>query len=424
MRLRSGFYLPSDADSTEPTMTTNDPQGSHSGGDHVERTEAERGPSDRLQTAVVAKRVPLTKRNLTMFEHATRGEDAGAELPLNCSDPYHPPSELSAYLDSDYAASVTDVAFGSALRERNIHFDSDFKLPQDHSDQVALLEMDRASQPPHPDDHDKYGTRLSLAANVETLRIHAFKMLTNGPHSLSPEDYIESHDDKWYEVENHLTKGLAPPQPDYYESFCLKQYPDDAREALGPNLAPSNTMSAMPTFSVEQQHRAGNLYNAEQKAAYTGAVMVRAAYKRHLYLGQPTEEFLNKTQALTAVFNGESLWIYGNHATAASDDPDVSDPDSLHYHQYLLCNTSLLHPAGYSDGCKFIRNAQDWSRRRANKTRALINRFVDSRLTPVTVPQNNDGREPLRKRGRLSDVPTKQTVHRKPKQNGTKAGRY
>jgi hypothetical protein len=53
---------------------------------------------------------------------------------------------------------------------------------------------------------------------------------------------------EWTRVTPH--KGLPPAKPDYFESFTVDQYPQEAPDTLD-WIRPSKSVFAMPTFSVE-----------------------------------------------------------------------------------------------------------------------------------------------------------------------------
>jgi hypothetical protein len=261
------------------------------------------------------------------------------------------------------------------LHGKNVHLDSaDGERPRDFEYQAVQIESDRHSEAPD-DTYEEYRRRVSLASDQDALRLHVFPMLPKSPSSSGAIGYSAFGNDPWTLVKNHVTDGFLAPKPDYCESFNIEQYPGDALARLGADIRASDGQHfTIPRLCVQHRDRHSNMFNGQQRAAYQGAVMVNAAWEQHQFLNKPPEEFLNVTQAFTAMFTGKLLIIYGNYMTAPDN---VLDPKSFHYHQYPLYSATLDDPKGYLNGRKLIRNAQDGARELASWTKDAIRNFVD-----------------------------------------------
>ena len=140
----------------------------------------------------------------------------------------------------------------------------------------------------------------------------------------------------------------------------------------------------MPTFCVEWKGPDGIMPSAEKQCAYDGALMVDAAYDAHKYMNKDPIEFLNKTQALTVALNGEYVHFYGNHV--------VEKSSSLEYHQY----PSQIHKPrdslkDFKETHRSVRNAQDWSRKRATRTKDDLHAYAQAKeVVPTILPRPID----------------------------------
>ncbi|KAL9045670.1 MAG: hypothetical protein Q9214_001322, partial [Letrouitia sp. 1 TL-2023] len=190
--------------------------------------------------------------------------------------------------------------------------------------------------------------------------------------------YTANYNFQWTEVETPLTYGLSDAKPDISESYRWDQYPIEACEALGGSLIPTQYGGAMPTLCVEWKGPEGTMLSAEKQCAYNGALMVEAAGHIHEYMMKDLADFLHKTQALTLALNGEYIHLYSNHA--------IVKASSFEYHQYPL---HIYKPRDslndFKETYRSIRNAQDWARHRATRTKDDLHAFINSKVAASTM---------------------------------------
>ena len=134
----------------------------------------------------------------------------------------------------------------------------------------------------------------------------------------------------------------------------------------------------MPILCVEWKGSDGTMLSAEKQCTYDGAFMVEAACHIREYMIKDLAGFLHKTQALTLALNGEYVHLYGNHA--------IVKGSSFEYHQYPL---HIYKPRDslkdLKETYRSIRNAQDWARHRATRTKDDLHAFTNSKVTASTI---------------------------------------
>ena len=241
------------------------------------------------------------------------------------------------------------------------------------------------------EDYDEYIGQLELADNELSVQSNAWPLLSKPPRCSKTEGYTANYNFQWTEVEGPLTFGLSDAKPDISESYRWEQYPSDACEALGGAIAPTHHTAAMPTLCVEWRGPSGPMPSAEEQCAYDGALMANAAYDAHNYMDKDPAEFFGKTQALTVALNGRSVDLYGNHV--------VKKASGLEYHQYSLGNHQPRNsPKEFKETRKRIRNAQDWARERATRTKDDLHTYtpakeVASSILPEPIDEAKDSKE-------------------------------
>ena len=274
-------------------------------------------------------------------------------------------------LTSTSTTTATDKGFGIQLNNNCIFYGHcKTKQPEDIVAVKEYLSTVRESKSPEPDEEDfeRYINEVECCENEASLQSDVWYLLAKHPIFNNTPGYRANYNFQWTEVESALTFRLSDAKPDISESFRRHQYPPDACEALGGALAPTQYNAAMPTLCVEWKGPDGLMPSAEKHCAYDGALMVDAAYQVHQYMNRDPTEFFNKTQALTMAINGAHVDIYSNHM--------VQTRSGLEYHQYLL---QSHHPRdSLKDLIKTrrcVRNAQDWCRERAKKTKDQLQSY-------------------------------------------------
>ncbi|MCJ1250671.1 hypothetical protein MMC30_007899 [Trapelia coarctata] len=317
------------------------------------------------------KRAPLTERNLKTHSRSI--------MPR----PRKTPSTGSTTTTS--TTTTTDKAFGFQLKKNGIIYGRiKTKTPNDITVVKESLHRARGSQSPVEKDYEHYVEQVEYCENEFTMQTKVWPLLAKDPCRTKTQGYADDYNFAWTEVESHLTSGLTDAKPDISEGYRKDQYPLDVCEALGGALAPTQYNGAMPTFCVEWKGPDGTIPSAEKQCAYDGALMVDAAFDAHRYMKKDTAEFVDKTQALTVALNGEIVHIYGNHVVAKGS--------SFEYHQYPL-HTHLPGESfeAFKETYKQVRNAQDWARERATRTKDDLYTYSNTkRAAPITLAEPTD----------------------------------
>ena len=314
---------------------------------------------------------PLTKRNLEIYTRQG--------LPRNRKAPSTPTSISTT--------TATDKGLGIQLNNNRIFYGHRrTKKPKDFATVKEYLSTVRESKSPEPDEEDFEGyiDEVECCENEASLQADVWYLLAKHPRFTKTPGYRSNYNFQWTEVESALTSRLSDAKPDISESYRRDQYPPDAYEALGGALAPTQYNAAMPTLCVEWKGPDGLMPSAEKQCAYDGALMVDAAFQAHEYMNKDPTEFLNKTQALTIATNGAHVDIYSNHVVQTRSGPE--------YHQCLL---QSHHPRDSLKDListrRSVRNAQDWCRARAKKTKDLLHAFGRAQETvPPVSPEPSE----------------------------------
>lgn len=277
---------------------------------------------------------------------------------------------------STATTTTTEKGFGAQLTKNGILYGRlKTKKPKDINTVKEYLENDRQSISPDEEVYNRYVEQVEWGDNELSMQSNTWPLLAKQP---SCPDYTANYNFQWTEVETPLTYGLSDAKPDISESYRWDQYPKEACEALGGSLIPTQYGGAMPTLCVEWKGPDGAMLSAEKQCAYDGALMVEAAGHVHEYMMKDLADFLNKSQALTLALNGELVILYSNHATVKGS--------SFEYHQYPL---HIYKPRDSLDEFKetyrSIRNAQDWARHRATRTKDDLHAFTNFKVAASTM---------------------------------------
>jgi hypothetical protein len=101
----------------------------------------------------------------------------------------------------------------------------------------------------------------------------------------------------------------------------------------------------MPAYAIEFKGYNGSIAKAQLQYAYNRALMTEGARAVHTYIDKSDDDFYGKTQALTVVYNNDTVKFYGYHAIQipVSSQPASggvnssvdANSDVLAYHQYI-----------------------------------------------------------------------------------------
>ncbi|KAL8742663.1 MAG: hypothetical protein Q9190_004887 [Brigantiaea leucoxantha] len=275
--------------------------------------------------------------------------------------------------------SSSDKRFGARLNTNGILYGRlKTKKPKDINTVVGCLENDRQSISPDEEAYNHYVAQVEWGDNELSIQANTWPLLAKQPAYTDDTGYTGNYNLQWTEVETPLTYGLNDAKPDISESYRWDQYPTEACEALEGSLIPTQYGGAMPTLCVEWKGPDGTMLTAEKQCAYDGALMVEAAGQTHEYMMKDLADFLDKTQALTLALNGEDVRLYSNHATVKGSKPE--------YHQYPVHTYKPCDSLDeFRKTCRSIRNAQDWARHRATRTKDDLHAFINSKVAASTM---------------------------------------
>ena len=349
------------------------------------------------------KRAPLSEKNLRIHSRS---------MPRSRKTPTIPSITSRA---TSSTSTTTDKRFGKQLTKNGVVY-GQLRAQEavDAAEIRGFLNRARESNSPDEQDYKEYIAEVEHGENEITLQSNVWPLLAKRPGRTCAPGYAANYNFQWTEVDNHLTIGLSSAKPDISESYRDYQYPNGADEALGGALCPTQHSGAMPTFCVEWKGPDNSMLSAEKQCAYDGALMADAALEAHLYMQKDQGEFNNKTQALTIALNGESVRLYGCHIIQTKEieqripeplkkpktmpfqtkwrndvTPSIPQLASLQYHHFEL-NRYLpgKSPAALKETCRQIRNAQDWARQRATRTKDELNAFVSEQQQQQMCIQN------------------------------------
>lgn len=276
------------------------------------------------------------------------------------------PKNTSSGSRRSSSTTTTDKEFGPQLHKNGIRFGDYQVIEANDSETVKeYLNRRRNSNSPDEEDYERFIQMVKYGHNELTVQSNAWQLLSGPSSRYQISGYGAEYNVQWSEVESPLTYGISDARPDISEAYRVAQYPADAIDTLGSSLAPTQYSAAMPLFCAEWKGPGGAMDCADKQAAYDGALMVEAAYEAHKYTGKAKGEFFSNTQALTVALNGETIQITGNHVTEKRSRTE--------YHNYrLVMDRPLASFEHFKETCKHIRNAQDWARERATRTKASL----------------------------------------------------
>ncbi|KAI4213151.1 MAG: hypothetical protein LQ351_004305 [Letrouitia transgressa] len=280
---------------------------------------------------------------------------------------------------STATTTTTEKRFGVQLTKNGILYGRvKTKKPKDINTVKEYLENDRQSISPDEEAYNRYVEQVEWGDNELSMQSNTWPLLAKQPGCTDDAGYTANYNFQWTEVATPLTYGLSDAKPDISESYRWDQYPIEACEALGGSLIPTQYGGAMPTLCVEWKGPDGTMLSAEKQCAYNGALMVEAAGHIHEYMMKDLADFLHKTQALTLALNGEDVHLYSNHV--------IVKGSSFEYHQYPL---HIYKPRNslndFKETYRSIRNAQDWARHRATRTKDDLHAFIYSKVAASTM---------------------------------------
>ncbi|KAL9098549.1 MAG: hypothetical protein Q9163_005815 [Psora crenata] len=272
-------------------------------------------------------------------------------------------------------ATTTNKRFGAQLFRNGIRYAGmDTKKPKDIDVVMEYLGNDRLSNSPDEEAFNHYVEQVGCSHNEASMQSNTWNLLAKQHRGAENNRYTADYNLQWTEVESSLTHGLTDAKPDISESYPSNQYPEEACEALEGSLNPTRHDAAMPRFCAEWKGPDGTMISAEKQSAYDGALMVEAAGNIHQYMKKGLAGFLDQTQALTLVLNGECVHLCSNHA--------IKVGSGYEYHQYLLQTCAPgVSLKDFKLAYKSVRNAQDWARYRATRTKDDLHAFTNSKVT-------------------------------------------
>jgi len=288
------------------------------------------------------------------------------------------PSTKSAKDTSNTTTTTTDKGFGVQLNKNGVLYGRlKTKRPKDIDTVKEYLNKERQSNSPDEKAYNHYIQQVEWGDNELSVQSNTWHLLAKHPSRTDKPGYTANYNFQWTEVESPLAYGISDAKPDISEGYRWDQYPMEACEALGGSLIPTQYGGAMPTFCAEWKGPDGTMPSAEKQCAYDGALMVEAANHAHRYMMKGSAEFLDKTQALTLALNGEYVHLYSNHVIGGSS--------ALEYHQYpLQIHKPRDSLKDFKETYRSIRNAQDWARYRATKTKDDLHEYTNPKVAITT----------------------------------------
>jgi hypothetical protein len=127
----------------------------------------------------------------------------------------------------------------------------------------------------------------------------------------------------------------------------------------------------MLAYAVEFKSSNSDIKKAKLQYAFDKSIITERARSAHIYIDKSDNDFYDKTQALTVIFNGRLIEYYGYYILQTSGPSQLAANkaalnkgaagkagDTVKYYLYLLdCDTSCALLQNFQSVYKHIRNA-------------------------------------------------------------------
>ncbi|RSL83535.1 hypothetical protein CEP52_016691 [Fusarium oligoseptatum] len=252
--------------------------------------------------------------------------------------------------------STTASEFATQARENGILDPFSSKPPMNLEEIHRRLARTRATASPPESAYEDYAHTVGTAPNEATIVIEASgRLLKEYPRKGYKKVFKQAF--TGYPKDVGFNNGLSAPQPDFIEGVEAEEYRPFLidRHVRGAVLYKDNPHSiTLPHIAGEWTGPDGSMAEARMQAAYDGAALV---YARNQALDAAKEPYLaGHAKVTTFTTDGNNLNLFAHYAAETEDG-------TLEYHQYLIKSLSLMDShAGYKEGRKQLRNAQDLAR--------------------------------------------------------------
>lgn len=315
-----------------------------------------RSQSDESEVSQTAL---LTRTNLSIFNELAVKPGSG-KAPSTMSASASLASSPVATSASRKTISSTSSGFAIQAYRNGILDKWCSKAPINLEElRVHFTQSRSTSPPPSNSVFDDYTYRVGSAFNQPTTVVESSLILLK---RYEGRDYRRTFNHAFTGFPNNvgLNNKLSPPQPDFVEGLELSQYSNLPVETLiqGSVLYQDNPHSiVLPHIAGEWKGPGKDMMQAELQSSYVGAALMFARTEALVWLGKC--EAPGHAAVTTFTTDGTKLNIFAHHAA-------MSEDGELQYHQYPIISFDLLQShQEFEDGCRALRNAQDYARQQS-----------------------------------------------------------
>ncbi|KAF3768264.1 hypothetical protein M406DRAFT_251172 [Cryphonectria parasitica EP155] len=307
-----------------------------------------------------AKRAPLTRKNLALFNKMAEKKDTGKSALSASPDPTRRTRTTTI--------STTAPGFSSRARDNGILNPRNCKAPTNLDNLREQYAESRYSASPTESAFKDYIDEVEDAPNEATMVEVGGQLLKKYPR----DGYKRVLNQAFTGFPKNVgfNNGLSAPQPDYAQGLEKDKFrPFPIYQIDGAIIYKDDPDSlTLPHLAGEWKGPGKDMREARLQSAYDGASLVYARNKALSYLGTPDPP--GYAQITTFTTDGTNLNLFAHYARPSSID------GRLEYHQYPINSTLLTNSyQEFKTGRKELRNAQDYAKNQCYNLRDQLNDY-------------------------------------------------
>lgn len=252
-------------------------------------------------------------------------------------------------------SSAYSPNFGRLLAESGVSPVSRNHKAANHQEWNEILMQPRSSLSPSrmSDGHyDRFAKAVDRAENEDEVMMQVFPKILGEPRHPSRVNTRLGNLEP-------LRKGIAIPQPDYYEGESIGPGNRQLRKRLDESIVPSTHTHYpfLPNFFAEAKGPDGSLAIAERQVCHIGALGARAMHRVE-NLARREDFFDNKARTASVVLHGAGdLKFFSHHLSQPGGPGTPSQTHMTPLRSFSLADT----PSAFRQGVGAFRNASDYA---------------------------------------------------------------
>jgi hypothetical protein len=296
--------------------------------------------SDGDNTEHQLKQVPLTQKNLALFDKMAKGINTSTSL------------QSTVKLSTTKSISTAMSGFAEQAYKNGILNPLTSKPPTNLKEIRKRVTGSRGTASPTESVYEQYVHTVGSAPNEATMVV---KMSGHMLKEYNDKGYQRAFNQAFtgFPKDVGFNNGLFTLQPDFVEGLQKPDYcPFPVDHVNGAVLYKDDTFSlTLPHLAGEWKGRGKDMEKAKLQSAYDGAALVYARNQALSLVGKSDPP--GHAEVTTFTTDGTNLNLYAHHATPSEDG-------TLKYHQYPITSANLVKShQEHNEGRRGLRNEQD-----------------------------------------------------------------